>query len=85
MAYQAIETKYLPATNFKGSRVKAWCEAGSVTLNWAHELNVEPNHRRAAEALRAKYGWTGPFYGKLVSGALPKRGYVFVFTGAREG
>ena len=28
---QAIQTKVLPATNTKGTRVKAWCQAGAIT------------------------------------------------------
>jgi hypothetical protein len=84
MAYQAIETKFIGPTNFRGARVKATAEAGSVTVYWDYELGVEGNHAAAAEALRAKLGWNSEFYGKLVAGALPGRGYAFVMTG-REG
>ena len=28
---QAIQTKILSATNTKGTRVKAWCQAGAIT------------------------------------------------------
>ena len=31
---QAIITHFIPCTNFKESRVKAVCEAGSLTLGW---------------------------------------------------
>lgn len=80
---QAIQTKFLPCTNFRGSRVKAWCEAGSVTVGWDHVLNVDENHAAAAAALAEKLGWIGRNYGTLVGGALPApcHGYAFVFTG----
>lgn len=80
---QAIQTKFLPCTNFRGSRVKAWCEAGSIVLSWSHALNVDENHAKAANALAEARGWTGPAYGTLVGGSLPApcHGYAFVFTG----
>lgn len=54
---QAIETKYMSPTNFKGSRVKAECAAGSVMLHWDYALNVEENHFKAAWELVKKLGW----------------------------
>lgn len=81
MVYQAIETKFLGATNYRGSRIKAACEAGSITVNWDYELDVIDNHRRAAEMLREKLGWFGTHYGDLHMGALPGAGYAFVFDG----
>lgn len=29
---QAIVTKYLPATSTRPSRIKAWCDRGSITI-----------------------------------------------------
>lgn len=53
---QAIETKYLPTTNFKGSRIKASCERGSVTVSYPHEVGWgEDAHRVAIEALLSKF------------------------------
>lgn len=74
---QAIQTKYLPCTNHRPSRVKAWCAAGSVTLSWDNEANVEGNHAFAARTLARKMGW----YGRYVGGSLPSPssdGYAFV-------
>ena len=72
---QAIVTKYLGATDFRGARVKATAYAGSVTVSWDDALNVEANHSRAAEALATKWGWTGKWFG----GSTPDdRGYCFV-------
>ena len=74
MIRQAIVTKWLCPTNFRGSRVKATAEAGSVTLSWNHALNPEANHAKAAAALADKFGWTGAWY----QGATPGSGYCFV-------
>jgi len=73
---QAIVTKYLPATDTKGSRIKATCEGGSVTIGYPHELHQgQPAHRAAAQALAAKFNW--PY--KYLGAALPRNaGYVFV-------
>lgn len=38
---QAIKTKYLPATNTKPSRIKAECEAGSITISYDYRLNSD--------------------------------------------
>jgi hypothetical protein len=72
---KAIITKYHGPNN-RGSRISATDEDGNrITISYPHELSGEAVHRKAAEALCAKMGWTG----KLVGGSL-KRGYVFVFT-----
>jgi hypothetical protein len=75
MKMQAIQTRYL--TNVRGSRVKAFAEAGSVTLSWDHRLNPEGNHQAAAEALANKLGWHGKWFGA----SLPNQDMVFVCTG----
>ena len=80
---QAIQTKFIPRTDFRESRVKAWVEAGSVTLGWDHALNVEENHAKAAKALRENMGWVGKGYGEIVGGCLPSGGYAFVFVRER--
>jgi hypothetical protein len=72
---QAIETKYLAATNIKGARVKASAWGGSATVPYDYALNTEGAHRAAAEALIAKLGWTGTF---AQGGNAKGDGYVFV-------
>lgn len=52
---QAITTKYLPATNFKGSRIKAECERGSITISYPDELSGDACHIAAVDALIAKF------------------------------
>ena len=74
---QAITTRYIGPTNFRGSRIKAKAAAGSVMVNYLCDLNIEDNHTRAAKALAEKFGWGGRWFG----GGLPDdRGYVFVCT-----
>lgn len=60
---QAITTKYLPATNVKGSRIKASCQRSSVTLSWDDSLNIDGNHAAAAQALADKLNWGGEWLG----------------------
>ena len=78
---QAIITRYLPATNTLGSRIKATAEAGSVTIPYPYHLCNWEAHRYAARILCDKLchehvtkwsdstggGWELP----LVSGTLP--------------
>jgi hypothetical protein len=81
---QAIVTRYLGPTNFKGSRVKATAQAGSVTVGYDDALNSEDNHRRAAGKLMAKYGWSE--HSEIVgSGELPDgRGSCYVLQPRRR-
>lgn len=80
---QAIQTKYLNPTNSKGSRIKAWCDAGQVTIPYPHEYSGMDCHMQAAKALQIKLGWVGKQYGALVGGGLPNNGgYCFVLVSA---
>jgi hypothetical protein len=72
---QAIETKYLGATNTKGGRIKATAWYGSVTVPYDHALNSDGNHKAAALALRHKMGWQGKF---AQGGNVKGDGYHFV-------
>ena len=76
---QAIQTKYICPTNFRGSRVSARCQAGRITVEWDNRYDVDLNHRNAAEKLQRKLGWDKDGYGRMVSGCLPDGSYVFVF------
>ena len=71
---QAIVTRYLGPTNHRGARIKATCNACSVTISYPHELNPPEAHRAAAEALMLKMGWHATLY----CGGLPNGGYAFV-------
>lgn len=52
---QAITTKYFGPTNFRGGRIKASAQRGSVTVAYNHALNIEGNHRAAIDALVVKF------------------------------
>jgi hypothetical protein len=71
---QAIQTKFLGPTNSRGSRVKAFAAAGSVTISWDHRLNPEQNHRAAAEMFANRMNWTGKWF----AGTLPSGDMVFI-------
>lgn len=77
---QAIVTKYLGPTNTRGSRVKATCNAGSVTVSWDYALNIDENHEAAFRALATKLGWLT--YGAWHHAGLPNNGgRVFTCAG----
>lgn len=84
----AITTKYIGATDFKGSRIKATAGNGqTVTISYPHEYNSEDAHAQAAIALCIKMNWlpTDRFednqweHDALVGGGT-KDGYAFVFA-----
>lgn len=71
---QAIETKFLGPTNFRGARVVASAGPGRrLILDWSHEKNV--GDTLAAEALARKLGWDGTWIG---GGSPSGRGNVYV-------
>lgn len=55
---QAIQTKYLGPTNTKRSRVKAYCDAGSITVDWDSGRSSDDNYKDAVELLKLKLDWT---------------------------
>jgi hypothetical protein len=71
---QAITTKYLPATNFRPSRIKASCPAGSVTLPYDYD-EIDGGHYQAVTALIKKLGWHD--YGTWYAGDM-ENGKVYV-------
>jgi hypothetical protein len=79
---QAIQTKYLGPTDKRGSRVKAWAAAGSITLGWKNELNSDDNHYQAALTLQGKFDWSK--YNSLIGGVLPNGEYCFVQQDKRK-
>jgi hypothetical protein len=78
---QAIHTKYLGPTNFKGGRIKATCSAGSVTISYPHDLNFEQAHAAAAMALVRKLGWLRLDW---ICGGGADGNYTFVSTESSE-
>jgi hypothetical protein len=58
-----IKTKILPVTNTRGARIKATCQAGSVTIGYVYEHGGADMHWEAVKALIAKLGlnWGNEF------------------------
>lgn len=92
---QAIMTKFLPATNVRGSRIKASCERGSITVSYPHELSGDACHRFAVQSLvekfvaedAKKYGTNGrgnPWALPFVTGGLPDGTYAHVYLSPSE-
>lgn len=72
---KAITVIYLPATNTRGSRIKAYTEGNnSITISYSHELSGEAVFKEAAIQLCQKMNWPT----ELIGGGI-KGGYVFVF------
>lgn len=61
--FHAITTKFLVPTHTQGSRCKAKCSVGSVTVPWDHAKSSEDNHRAAAQKLIDKFDWRGKYVG----------------------
>ena len=83
---EAIFTKILPATNCKGTRVKAKCSLGEITLGFSYTGDARSEQIRAVRALllRIKAGSTGLYEETYkIHSAETKEGYVHVidFTG----
>lgn len=91
---QAIITKFLPATNFKPSRIKASCERGSLTKCYhsleCDDMTGEGAHISAARLLcekfaqedAVKYGSdvkTNPWLRPLHTGQIPSGEFVHTF------
>jgi hypothetical protein len=73
IVYQAIETRYLGQTNYRGSRVVATTPGGLRHVHqWDYSLGIDGNHYAAAEALRAKLDWP-----TIVAGGATKSGYAW--------
>ena len=60
---QAIETRYLGPTNYRGARIVAVAPAGRLVISWDHELSVDENHAKAAQLFADRYNWGGSWVG----------------------
>jgi hypothetical protein len=76
---QYISTKYLSATNTKGSRIKAKASSASesITIAYDYSLDCEQAHAKAAMQLANKLDWKGEY-----SAGGNDTGYVFTFIGS---
>lgn len=60
---QAIRTRWKCPTNTQGSRIVVSCRAKRMTVGWDYALNIEDNHRAAAQRLLERLGWDGMWVG----------------------
>jgi hypothetical protein len=79
---QAITTKYLGPTDKKGARIKATCDAGSITVSYPHELSGQDVHAFAAMALVRKLGWNIDRNTWECASLPGQAGCVFVWAGS---
>ena len=85
MSRQSILTKFIPASNTRGSRIKAvqsgWNnkhECLSVTIDYPHELNADEAHALAARMLAEKLNWKGRYIAASL-GAWSDFAYCFAY------
>ena len=77
---KAIITKFIPATNTKGARIKATGWRGSVTVPYSHEISPVANYRAAAEALCNKFSREDRNVWSIIACAeMPNEARDFVF------
>ena len=73
---EAIFTKILPATNHKGTRVKAKCALGEVTLGFSYTGSAKSEQLRAVNALMRKLNLAHNPY--TIHSAETREGYVHI-------
>ena len=74
---KAIQIKYLGATNTKGARLKAWTEAGFLTVSRDYGLDADEQALQLAEQYIKEIGWGSSVGG---FGTLPNGDYVATLT-----
>jgi len=77
LGLQTIATKYMPATNTKGERIKAKASGGESHIHaWDYALSQVRNYDVAAQALAMRLNWLDNDC-KLHGGA---NGFDFVYV-----
>ena len=74
---KAIQIKYLGATNTKGARLKAWTEAGTLTVPRDYGVNTDEQALQLAEQYIKDRDWGSSVGG---FGTLPNGDYVATLT-----
>ena len=82
----AIHTKYIPATNTRGSRIKAYTACGfNATVSYDHSLVYEMVHFEAVKALVKKHDLDWDISDMRYGDSADGHGYVFVFANSVVG
>jgi hypothetical protein len=78
----AIHTKYIPATDTRGARIKAYTFNGhQITVPFDHDLSCLERHASAAKALIKNKLEYAPDHAVMAYGdSADGKGYVFCFT-----
>lgn len=80
----AIHTKYIPASNIRGSRIKAISDNGhSVIVSRNDALNGHLVHFEAVKALVAKHKLDWDISNMCYGGSSDGKGYTFVFADSK--
>jgi len=80
----AIHTKYISASNTKGSRIKARSDNGhSVIVSFDHSLHGHLVHFEAVKALVAKHKLNWDISNMCYGGSSDGKGYTFVFCDSK--
>ena len=76
----AIHTKYIPASNTRCARIKAYTTGGlSATVSYPYELSYEIAHYEAVKALVEKHKLSWPIDDMRFGDSADGKGYVFCF------
>jgi hypothetical protein len=87
----AIHTKYIPATNFKGSRIKAYTvgcgdiKGFQATISYPHEYSYEVCHFQAVKALVEKHQLDWNLNDMRFGDSADGKGYTFCFDNSKVG
>jgi hypothetical protein len=77
----AIHTKVIPATNTKGTRIKAYTRTGlSAIVSIDHGLDYEQRHFAAVKALVSKCSLDWDLTDMRFGDSADGKGYVFCFA-----
>lgn len=80
----AIHTKYLPCTNTRGSRIKAYTSTGfSATISYPHAESFEIAHFQAVKELVRKHSLNVTVDGMRYGDSADGKGYVFCFDASK--
>jgi hypothetical protein len=76
----AIHTKHIPASNTRGSRIKAYTTGGlSAIVSYPYELSYETAHFEAVKALVEKHKLAWCLDNMRFGDSADGKGYVFCF------
>ena len=80
----AIHTKFIPASNTRGSRIKAYTSSKwTATIPYPHELSFEQAHFAAVKELVSKHKLRWNIENMRFGGSADGKGYVFCFDASK--